>query len=180
MVLIQLKKHRQLTKFFFVTQCNCTLYKREKAKTQVYPQQMTDIPDRLFDFDKIVIDLVLDLNVFVSGNQHILIITDHLMGLPEAFPILDKRADTNVYVFINNYMPVHICLCHILSDNSTEFKKQLMDNILQQLGIDHIFYAPYCPQIMENWRYSTNTLNLLLRNFMKRIWTTGTSISTKH
>ena len=45
---------------------NCALCKREKARTQVYPLQMTDIPDR--PFDKIAIDLVSDLNVSASGN----------------------------------------------------------------------------------------------------------------
>ena len=31
-------------------------------------------------------------------------------------------------------------------DNSTEFKNTLMDQVLQQLGIDRIFSAPYHPQ----------------------------------
>ena len=37
----------------------------------------------------------------------------------------------------------------ILSDNGTEFKKELMDNILQQLGIGHNFSAPNHPQSNE-------------------------------
>ena len=49
---------------------NCLLYKREKARTQVYPLQMTDIPNR--PFNKIDKDLFSDLNVSASGNQHIL------------------------------------------------------------------------------------------------------------
>ena len=105
---------------------------------------MTDIPDR--PFDKIAIDLVSDLNISASGNQHILTIIDHLTGWPEAFPIPDEKADTIVCVFINNYLPIHMCPHFILSDNGTEFKNQLMDNVLQQLGIDHIFSAPYHPQ----------------------------------
>ena len=39
-----------------------------------------------------------------------------------------------------------MCPCFILSDNGTEFKNQLMDNVLQQLVIDCIFTAPYHPQ----------------------------------
>ena len=42
---------------------NCALCKWKKARTQVYPLQMTDIPDR--PFNKIAIDLVSDLNVSV-------------------------------------------------------------------------------------------------------------------
>ena len=57
---------------------NCALCKWKKGRTQVYPLQMSDIPDR--PFDKMAIDLVSDLNVSASGNQHILIIIDHLMG----------------------------------------------------------------------------------------------------
>ena len=37
-------------------------------------------------------------------------------------------------------------LRYILLDNGTEFKNQLVDHILQQLRIDHIFSAPYHPQ----------------------------------
>ena len=54
---------------------NCALCKREKAKTEVYPLQMTGIPDR--PFDKIAIDLVSDLNVSASENQHILTVINH-------------------------------------------------------------------------------------------------------
>ena len=104
---------------------------------------MKDIPDRLFD--KIAIDLVSDLNVSASGNQHILTIIDHKTGWPEAFSIPDKKANI-VYTFINNYLPIHMCPCFILSDNGTELKNQLVDNVLQQLGIEHIFSIPYQPQ----------------------------------
>ena len=36
-----------------------------------------------------------------------------------------------------------MCPWYILSDNGTEFKNNLMDQVLQQLGIDRIFSAPY-------------------------------------
>ena len=78
-----------------------------------------------------------------SGNTYILIIIDHLMGWPEAFPIPDKSADSIVSAFINQYLPVHMCLRYILSDNGTEFKNNCMDQVLKQLGIERIFSAPY-------------------------------------
>ena len=95
---------------------------------------MTEIPYR--PFDKIAIDLVTECKTSTSGNKHILIIIDHLTRWPEAFPIPDKSADT----------PVHMCPWYILSDNGTESKNSLMDKVLQQLGIDRIFSAPYHPQ----------------------------------
>ena len=105
---------------------------------------MTEIPDR--PFDKIAIDLVTECKTLTSGNKHILTIIDHLTGWPEAFSIPDKSADTIVATFINEYLPVHMCPQYILSDNGTEFKNSLMDQVLQQLGIDRIFSAPYHPR----------------------------------
>ena len=122
---------------------NCALCKREKVRTQVYPLQMTDIPEKPFE------KLVSNLNVSVSGNRYILTIIDHLMGWPEAFFIPEKKAETIVCVFINNYLLIHMSTHFILSANGTEFKNQLMDLGLQELGIDHIFSATYHPQIMK-------------------------------
>ena len=123
---------------------NYTLCCREKAKVQAYPLQMTEIPDR--SFDKIAIDLVTDCETSTSGNKHILTIIDHLTGWPEAFPIPDKSADTIVSTFIKHYLPVHMCPRYSLSDNGTEFKNNLMDQVLKQLGIERIFSIPYHPQ----------------------------------
>ena len=39
-----------------------------------------------------------------------------------------------------------MCPRYILSDNGMEFKNNLMDQVLQQLGIDRIFSALYHPQ----------------------------------
>ena len=122
---------------------NCALCRCNKAKVQQYPLQMTEIPDK--PFDKIAIDLVTDCETSTSGNKHILTIIDHLTGWPEAFPIPDKSADTIVATLINHYLLVHMCPQYILSDNGTEFKNSLMDQVLDQLGIDRIFSAPVSP-----------------------------------
>ena len=92
---------------------NCILCQREKAEVQQYPLQMMEIPDR--PFDKIAVDLVTETST--SGNNHILTIIDHLTGWPEAFPIPNKSADTIVFAFINEYLPVHMCPRYILLDN---------------------------------------------------------------
>ena len=123
---------------------NCTLCQREKAKVQSYSLQMTEIQEQ--PFDKIAIDMVTECEASTSGNKHILTIIDHLTGWLEAFPIPDKSADTIVSTLINHYLPVHMCPRCILSDDGIEFKNHLMDQVLQQLGIDHIFSAPYHPQ----------------------------------
>ena len=107
----------------------CTLCHREKVKVQAFPLQMTKIPE--CPFDKIATDLVTECETSNSGNKHILTIINHLTGWLEAFAIPDKSADTVVSMFINHYLPVHMCPRYILWDNGTEFKNHLMDQVLQ-------------------------------------------------
>ena len=77
-------------------------------------------------------------------------------------------------------MPIHKCPYFILSGNGTEFKNQLIDNVLQQLGIYCIFSILYHPQSTGKLevfhKYPKPTLNKLC----KRIWTIGTNTSTKY
>ena len=105
---------------------------------------MMEIPDQ--PFDKIAIDLVTECETSTSEKKHILTTIDHLTGWPEAFPIPDKSVNTIVSTFINKYLPVHMSPRYILSDNVMEFKNTLMDQVLNQLGIERIFSAPYHPQ----------------------------------
>ena len=77
--------------------------------------------------------------------------------------------DIIVSPFINHYLPDYMCPRYILSDNGTEFKNQLMDQVLQQLGIDHIFYAQYHPQ-------SNGKLEVFykyLKPKLKKLWKPG-------
>ena len=99
------------------------------------------------------------MQTYNSGNKHILTITDHLTGWLEAFPIPDKSTDTTVSTFINQYLPVHMCPRYILSDNGTEFKNHLLDQVLKQLGIERIFSTPYHPQSNRKLEVSINTCN---------------------
>ena len=117
---------------------------QRQAQSPDTPTKMTEIPDR--PFDKIAINLVTECETSTSENKHILTIIDHLTGWLETFPILDKSAHTIVSTFINQHLPVHTCCRYILSDNGTEFKNTLMDQVLKQLGIERIFSAPYHPQ----------------------------------
>ena len=135
---------------------------------------MMEIPNR--PFDKIAIDLITECKTSTLGNKHILTIIDHLTGWPEAYPIPDKTADTIVSTFINEYLPVHMCPGYILSDNGTEFKNSLMDQVLQQLGIDRIFSAPYLPQSNGKLEVFHKYLKPTLKSCVKKIHLTGTNI----
>ena len=112
------------------------------AKVQAYPLQMTGIPDR--PFDKIAIDLVMEYvkHLPLETNTSSQLLTTLQVGQKHS-PYWIHQLDTIVSTFINQYLPVHMCPRYILSDNSTEFKNTLMDQVLKQLGIERIFSAPY-------------------------------------
>ena len=127
---------------------------------------MTEIPEH--PFNKIAIDLVTDCETSSSGNKHILTIIDHLTGWPEAFCIPDKSAETIVSAFINQYLPVHMCPIYILLDNGTEFKNHLMEQVLQKLGIECIFSAPYHPQSNGKLEVFHKYLKPILKKLCKK------------
>ena len=115
----------------------------KKPKVQACPLQMTEIPE--CPFNNIPIYLVTECEISSSGDKHILTIIDHLTVWPEAFPIPDKSADTIVSTITNQYLPVHMCpdiYCQIMAQSSNH----IMDQVLQQLGIEHIFSTIYYPQ----------------------------------
>ena len=99
---------------------------------------------------------------------NILTIIDHLIGRQEAFPIPDKTIDTIVFTYINEYLLVHMCPWYILSDNRMEFKNSLMDQVLQQLGIDRIFSAPYHPQSNDKLEVFHKYLKPMLKKLCEK------------
>ena len=143
----------------------CTLPQR-KSKSSSLPS--TDDRNSRNDFDKIAIDLVTECETSSSGNKHILTIIDHLTGLPDAFPIPNTSADTIVFTFINPYLPIHMCPRYILSDNGMQFKNHLMDQVLQQLGIDNISSTPYHPQSNGKLEFFHKYLKPTLRRLCKK------------
>ena len=61
-----------------------------------------------------------------------------------------------------------MCPQYILLDNGMEFKNNLMDQVLQQLGIDRIFSAPYHPQSNGKLEVFHKYLKPTLRNLCER------------
>ena len=69
---------------------SCSLCRREKLQAEKYQLQTTEIPKK--PFDKVSVDLIVELPVSHSGNKNILVMTDHLTGWPIATAIPEKRS----------------------------------------------------------------------------------------
>ena len=94
-----------------------------------------DIPDQPFDK---AIYLVTHLNISKSGEP---IHSDHYWPFDGMARSISHSQQTLLSAFSTT-----VCSRFILVDNRTEFKNQLMDDVLKQLGINDIFSTPYHPQ----------------------------------
>ena len=61
-----------------------------------------------------------------------------------------------------------MCPRYILSDNGTELKNNLMDQVLKQLGIERIFSAPYHPQSNGKLEVLHKYLKLTLKKLCEK------------
>ena len=62
-------------------------------------------------------------------------------------PIPNKKAETVLKAYMNNMYCKYGGLFKILSDNGTEFKNKLMEEVSKELGVEYKVYSPpYRPQ----------------------------------
>ena len=71
---------------------SCSLCRREKLQAEKYQLQTTKIPKK--PFAKVSVDPIVELLVSHTGNENILVMTDHLTGWPIATAIPGKEATT--------------------------------------------------------------------------------------
>ena len=68
-------------------------------------------------------------------------------GYAFCIPIPNKRAETVLKAYMNHVYYKYGGSFKILSDNGTEFKNKLMEEISKELGVEYIVYSPpYRPQ----------------------------------
>ena len=61
-----------------------------------------------------------------------------------------------------------MCPWYILLDNRMEFKNNLINQVLQQLGIDRIFLAPYHPQSNDKLKVFYKCLKPTLKKLCEK------------
>ena len=95
----------------------------------------------------ICMDLVGPIDpVSSAGNRFCLTVIDMLTGFVMATPIPDKKAETICNAYRNTVYCTFGGSSRILTDNGTEFKNKLMDEICERLGVKHIYSPVYTPQ----------------------------------
>ena len=79
-------------------------------------------------------------------NQYVLVITDHFSRHITAIALPNCTAETTAQALFNEYFCKYGIPAVILSDQGSHFRNQLMDNIKNLIGYNHIYSTPYHPQ----------------------------------
>ena len=93
--------------------------------------------------DFISMDLIGEFKMgSTQGNRYALTVICMLTGYTWCIPIVDKSAETIVRAYIKEVYSKYGGSRKILSDNGTEFKNKLFEQVAHELGIEHKVYSP--------------------------------------
>ena len=82
-----------------------------------------------------------------KGNRYALTVICMFTGYTFCIPLPDKKAETVLKAYMNHVYCKHGGSLKILSDNGTEFKNKLMEEVSKELGVEYKVYSPpYRPQ----------------------------------
>ena len=124
--------------------CNVCQKKRPKGRTIRAPLQ-NGVPVIETPFQKCAIDIIGPLPVSENKNQYVLTLIDYATRWVEAIPLRDITtqvvSESLLTIFARVGLP-----SEILSDGGPQFVSQIMELVLQTLGIKHSVSSPYHPQ----------------------------------
>ena len=93
--------------------------------------------------DLISMDLIGEFKMgSTQGNRYALTVICMLTGYTCCIAIADKSAESIVGAYIKEVYSKYGGSRKILSDNGTEFKNKLFEQVEHELGIEHKFYSP--------------------------------------
>ena len=82
-----------------------------------------------------------------KGNRYALTVICMFTGYTFCIPIPNKKAETVLKVYMDHVYCKHGGSLMILSNNGTEFKNKLMEEVSKELGVEYKVYSPpYRPQ----------------------------------
>ncbi|CAF1624779.1 unnamed protein product [Rotaria magnacalcarata] len=119
-------------------QYNVTRYKRYGHLRPIAPPEGP--------FLLIGIDYCGPLKRTPRENQYVLVITDYFSRHITAIALPNCTAETTAQALFNEYFCKFGIPAVILSDQGSHFRNQLMDNIKNLIGYNHIYSTPYHPQ----------------------------------
>ena len=130
------KRHVQSCKF-------CQEHNKQAVKYSKYNFEAEPAPMKF-----ISMDLIGEFHPPSSkGNRYALTVICMFTGYTFCIPLPDKKAESVLKAYMNHVYCKHGGSLKILSDNGTEFKNKLMEEVTKELGVEYKVYSPpYRPQ----------------------------------
>ena len=145
----------------FVKTCHpCQLV----GNRSVTPAPLHSIPVIHEPFEKVILDCVGPLPPTKKGNQYLLTVMDSATRYPEAFPL--KNITTKsilkplLHMFTSKGIPKQI-----QTDQGTNFTSKVFQQVLKELGVEHITSSAYHPQSQGCLERFHQTLKQVLRKY---------------
>ena len=144
------RKHVQACKF-------CQEHNKQAVKYSKYNSEAEPAPMRF-----ISMDLIGEFHPpSLKGNRYALTVICMFTGYTFCIPIPNKKAETVMKAYMNHVYCKYGGSFKILSDNGTEFKNKLMEEVSKELGVEYKVYSPpYRPQSngrIESFHYFLKT-----------------------
>ena len=130
------RKHVQACRF-------CQEHNKQVVKYSKYNFEVEPAPMKF-----ISMDLIGEFHPPSSkGNRHALPVICMFTGYTFCIPIPNKKAEMVLKAYMDHVYCKYGVSFKILSDNGTEFKNKLMEEVRKELGVEYKVYSPpYRPQ----------------------------------
>ena len=128
---------------------SCHICQQYNIQSVRYTSGHFEVPETPMNF--ISMDLIGEFKMgSTQGNRYALTVICMLTGYTWCIPIPDKSPETIVKSYIRVVYSKYGGSRKILSDNGTEFKNKLFEQVAKDLGIEHKVYSPpYHPSSNE-------------------------------
>lgn len=144
---------------------NCIKCKQNKHSSKTYEKfEITPTPQKPFSI--IAMDTIGPFTKSNSGNRYALTIQCDFSKYIIVKPIPDKQAETLAKAFIENCILIYGSPSIIRTDQGTEYKNEVFNNINQMLQITHNFSTPYHPETIGSLERNHRCLNEFVRQFV--------------
>ena len=119
-------------------------------------------------FQLVSIDMVGPLPITQKGNRYILVMIEHMTGIPEAVPLSHMTMGKVVLAFMEAIVCRYGLPEKMLSDLGRQFISSLMVEVCLRLGIEQVFTSPYHPQTNGMVERFNGTLKRMLAKMISQ------------
>ena len=120
-------------------------YQCQRRNKQVVKYATLHFDVATFPMQFISVDLIGEFHPpTTKKNRYALTVICMLMGYIFCVPLKTKTAEEVIQAYINNIYSKFGGSMKILSDNGTEFKNKIFEQVAKELGVVHKLYTPPC------------------------------------